>query len=103
MIASNETHQQTPTASSVCFLEATILRRSTIDLKSTSPIPDSRIFELVNHAILHAPSPFHCQSARAVILLHSSDEKLWDMAYDHSSKTASPELFNNRLAPNLKA
>ncbi|KAI4127280.1 MAG: hypothetical protein LQ338_003284 [Usnochroma carphineum] len=90
-------------ASKFSFLEATVVRRSTIDLKKSSPISDERIIEVVKHALLHAPSPFHVQSTRAAVLLHEEHEKLWDMVYEHSSKTAPPEMFNSRLGPNLKA
>ncbi|CAF9936042.1 hypothetical protein IMSHALPRED_010440 [Imshaugia aleurites] len=89
-------------ASKYSFLEATVHRRSTIDLKKESPIPDARIIELVKHSLLHTPSPFHVQSTRAVVLLNQDHEKLWDMAYENSSKTAPPELFQ-KLGPNLKA
>lgn len=85
------------------FLEATVIRRSTIDTKKESTIPDSRIVEIVKHSILHTPSPFHVQSTRAVVLLHHDHDKLWDMVYEHSSKTAPPELFNSKLSPSLKA
>ncbi|CAD6565599.1 MAG: hypothetical protein ASARMPRED_007362 [Alectoria sarmentosa] len=89
-------------ASNLSFLEATVIRRSTIDLRKDSPIPDVRIVELVKHSLLHTPSPFHVQSARAVVLLHQDHEKLWDMAYEHTSKTTSPEVFDT-LSPKVKA
>jgi len=90
-------------ASKHSFLEATVIRRSTIDLKKESTIPDSRIIELIKHAVLHAPSPFNSQTTRAVVLLHQDHEKLWDIAYEYNSKTSPPEIFNTRLGPNLKA
>ncbi len=90
-------------ASEHSFLEATVVRRSTIDLTKESPIPDSRIIELIKHTLLHTPSAFHAQSARAVILLHSDHEKLWDMAYTASQKATPAELFNARFIPNLTA
>ncbi|CAF9937688.1 MAG: hypothetical protein ALECFALPRED_007367 [Alectoria fallacina] len=90
-------------ASQISFLEATVIRRSTVELKKESTIPDARIVEIVKHSLLHSPSPFHVQSARAVVLLHQDHDKLWDIAYEHTSKTAPPELFNTKLSPNLKA
>lgn len=90
-------------ASKFSFLDATILRRSTIDLKNESLIPDALIVEIVKHSLLHTPTPFHVQSTRAVILLNQDHEKLWDIAYEHNSKTAPPELFNTKLSPNIKA
>lgn len=90
-------------ASNVSFLEATVIRRSTIDLKKESTIPDARIVELVKHSLLHTPTPFHVQSTRAVVLLQKDHEKLWDMAYEHRRKTDPPEFFNARIVPNIKA
>lgn len=84
------------------FLEATATRRSTVTLKKESPIPDSRIVEIIQHAIKHAPSPFHVQSSRAVILLHGEHDKLWGMTYDQNKKATPPEIFQF-LEPNLKA
>lgn len=89
-------------AAKFSFLEATVIRRSTVDLKKESSIPDARIIEIVKHVILHNPSPFHVQSTRAVVLLHQDHDKLWDLIYEHTSKTAPPEVFNTRLSPNLK-
>ena len=85
------------------FLEATVVRRSTVDLKKESTIPDARIIELVKHSILHTPSAFHVQSARAVVLLGADHEKLWDLAYTASQKATPAELFNARFIPNLTA
>lgn len=90
-------------ASKVSFLEATVLRRSTIDLKKESSIPDERIVELVKHSLLHGPSPFHVQSGRVVALLHREHEKFWDMAYEAAKKVVPENMFNARFVPNLKA
>lgn len=90
-------------ASTLSFLEAVTLRRSTITLQKASPIPDSKIIEIVQESVKHAPSPFHVQSARAVVLLHKEHEKLWDIVYEHTKKTAPPPVFNERLGPNLEA
>ena len=90
-------------ASKVSFLEATVIRRSTIDLKKESTIPNARIIELVKHSLLHTPTPFHTQSTRAVVLLQKDHEKLWDIAHEHRSKSDPPEFFNARVGPNIKA
>lgn len=90
-------------ASKISFLEATVIRRSTVDLKKASPIPDARIIELVKHTILHTPSPFHVQSARAVVLLGHDHEKLWDMALAHRKLSDPPEFFASRITPNVNA
>ncbi len=90
-------------AAKVSFLEATLMRRSTIDLKKSSTISDARIEEIVKHSILHTPTAFHVQSTRAVVLLHHDHDKLWDMIYEHAKKSYPPDLFNDRIVPNLKA
>lgn len=90
-------------ASTTSLLEATLIRRSTLDLKNASTIPDSRIIDLVKHSLLHTPTSFHVQSARAVVLLNRDHGKLWDMAYTASEKTTPEELFKTRFAPNINA
>lgn len=89
-------------ASKYNFLEATIHRRSTITTKKESPIPDSRIVELVKHSILHTPSPFHVQSTRAVVLLHKDHDKLWDIAHENVEKTAPPPALYEKLITSIK-
>lgn len=90
-------------SSKIPFLEATIIRRSTITLKKESTIPNARIIELVKHSLLHTPTPFHTQSTRAVVLLQKDHEKLWDMAHEYRQKSDPPEFFNARVGPNIKA
>jgi predicted oxidoreductase (fatty acid repression mutant protein) len=89
-------------ASDISFLDATVLRRSTITLKKESTILYSRIVEIVQHAVKHSPSTFHVQSCRAVILLYREHEKLWDISYEHNKKNSPPPIFE-RLRPNLEA
>lgn len=60
------------------FLETTLHRRTTYQLKNESTIPDSRIQELVAHTIKHVPSSFNSQSTRLVVVLKKEHVKLWD-------------------------
>ena len=83
------------------FLEATVHRRSIITVKKESPIPDSRIIELVKHSILHTPSPFHVQSTRAVVLFGKDHDKFWDIAYENAEKNFAPPMFE-KVGPNIK-
>ena len=94
---------QPPLLSQHTFLEATVLRRSTITLKKASPLPDPQIISLIKHSLLHTPSPFHVQSARAVVLLHSEHEKFWTMAYTASQAATPVQLFETKFIPNLEA
>ncbi|KAF1816367.1 nitroreductase [Eremomyces bilateralis CBS 781.70] len=61
------------------FLEAVKARRTIYGLNKKSPIPDSRIEEIVHHAVLHIPSSFNSQSTRLVVLLGKEHEKFWEL------------------------
>lgn len=64
------------------FLQAIKDRRTYYDLKAESPIPDSRIEEIVKTAITTLPSSFNSQSARLVLLYGDHHKKLWDITKD---------------------
>lgn len=76
------------------FLEAIKVRRSVVSVAKESPISDDRIEMCVNHAIKHAPSPFHVQSCRAIILFGYEHEKLWDIGLNAAQKTLPPAIFS---------
>jgi uncharacterized protein len=80
------------------FLKAIKIRRTILSLAKESPIPDSRIVMMVNHAIKHAPSPFHVQSCRAIVLFGEDHEKLWDFGYEETKKALPPHVFENYAA-----
>ncbi|KAH8671819.1 Nitroreductase-like protein [Tricladium varicosporioides] len=61
------------------FLETVKARRTYYQLSKSSPIPDSRIQEIIKEAILHVPSSFNSQSTRVVLLLKGEHDKLWDI------------------------
>ena len=82
----------------VPFLEAIKIRRSILSLAKESPIADNRIVMIVNHAIKHAPSPFHVQSCRAVVLFGEDHEKLWDFGYEATKKTLPPQIFESYVS-----
>ncbi|KAJ9608496.1 type II nitroreductase [Cladophialophora chaetospira] len=65
------------------FLEAVKDRRSLYALGAESPIPDSKIEEIVKHAVTWAPSTYNVQSARAVVLFKENHQKFWDIAKKH--------------------
>lgn len=65
------------------FLEVVEGRKSLYKLTSESTIPDSRIQEIVEATIKHAPSTYNVQSARAVILLKEKHQQLWDLCLKH--------------------
>lgn len=82
-------------------------RRTFYQLGRNSPVPDSKIEELVEAAILNVPSSFNTQSTRIVVLLHAEHEKLWDIAADSfgglvASGAVSEEMFKNQTQPKLQ-
>lgn len=78
------------TASVKTLFAAAETRLSCYTLTNKSTIPDSRIHEIVDAAVKHAPSSFNVQSARAVILLKGEHKTLWDIA-DRTVRTALEE------------
>jgi uncharacterized protein len=83
------------------FLAAVEHRCSCYTLAKTSPIPDTRIHEIINTAVQHAPSAFNVQSARAIILLQAEHDKLWDIA-DTCVRKAMPEAAYAAIAPRIQ-
>lgn len=75
------------------FLDTMQKRRTYYPLSNKSPISDSRIQEIVKHAILHVPSSFNSQSSRILILLKEEHEKLWDMTKEILKPIVPPEQF----------
>lgn len=62
------------------FLELIKNRRTYYQISASSPIPDSKITEIVSEALRHSPSSFNSQSTRVVVLLKEEHVKLWDIA-----------------------
>ena len=54
-------------------------RRSYYQLKITSPVSEDEIQAIIEHVLLYAPSAFHSQSARMVLLLGDNHTKLWEI------------------------
>ncbi|KAI9931245.1 hypothetical protein ASPWEDRAFT_22899 [Aspergillus wentii DTO 134E9] len=82
-------------------------RRTIYKLGKNSPVPDSKIEELVNAAILNVPSSFNTQSTRLVVLLHQEHERLWDITIEALGQLVKngavpEEVFNNQTLPKLQ-
>ncbi|MFC3748809.1 nitroreductase family protein [Paenibacillus sp. GCM10012306] len=75
------------------FFEAVKGRRSVYAISKESPISDERIKEIVEEAVLHSPSSFNSQSARAVVLLGENHDKLWNIAEDALRKIVPADQF----------
>lgn len=89
------------------LIDASKTRRTIYKLGKNSPVPDSKIEELVNAAIHSVPSSFNTQSTRLVVLLHAEHEKLWDVVIDTFSELVNTgavpeETWKNQTLPKLQ-
>ncbi|KAI3339637.1 nitroreductase [Ustulina deusta] len=89
-------------ANTVSLFEAIKQRCSLHTLTSDVSISDARIQEIVREGILHAPTPFNCQSGRAVVLLNDEHKKFWDMAHDAAKASVPPQAFEKAFEPRVK-
>lgn len=89
-------------ANTVSLLDAIKQRSSLHALTSDVGISDARIQEIVREGVLHAPSPFNCQSGRAVVLLNEEHKKFWDIAHDAAKASVPPQVFEKAFEPRVK-
>ncbi|MDF0606813.1 nitroreductase family protein [Neisseriaceae bacterium TC5R-5] len=75
------------------FLTLSQARRTIYALNKQTPISHDAIENLIKEAIKHSPSAFNSQSSRAVILLGSAHEQLWDLTEDALRKIVPAEKF----------
>lgn len=80
------------------FFEAVKARRTIYQLSNESTIPDSRIKEIVNDAMLHTPSSFNSQTTRMVVLLKEHHVKMWDVTTEIYKQQLPEEKFNHAKA-----
>ncbi|KAL7009573.1 putative nitroreductase [Cystobasidiomycetes sp. EMM_F5] len=73
--------------SSAAFFKAVEGRRTYYGIKNESPISDEKLRSLVYEAVKHTPSAFNMQTSRAVIFLHDSSIKVWDVVAEEFLKT----------------
>ena len=57
-------------------------RRSRYALTNTLPVAQEQLQQIVEQALLQAPSAFNIQSARVVVLLTEKHKQLWDLVLD---------------------
>ena len=94
-------------SSTDALVQATNERRSIYKLGNKSPVPDSKIEELFQSAILNIPSSFNTQSTRLVLLLHKEHERLWDIVIDTmgdlvTTGAVPEEMWKNNTLPKLQ-
>jgi uncharacterized protein len=75
------------------FYEAIKTRRTRYSIDSCATISDSRIEEIVRTAVKYAPSAFHSQSSRAILLLGENHSKLWSIVKEILRTKVSAENF----------
>lgn len=64
------------------FYDAIKNRRSIYGLSKETVLSDEQIANLVQEAVKHAPTAFHSQSARVLVLLGDQHDKLWNLTKD---------------------
>nr|WP_145158976.1 nitroreductase family protein [Paenibacillus terrae] len=78
------------------FIEALKRRRSIYTISKQNVTTDERIQEIVEDAVKHAPSSFNSQTSRAVVLLGSNHDRLWDITEDILREVVNnPEAFKS--------
>ncbi|MNI27730.1 Nitroreductase family protein [compost metagenome] len=75
------------------FLNVLKKRRSVYGISKESVISDESIKEIVKEAVLHTPSSFNSQSARAIVLFNEQHDKLWDITKETLRKQVPAESF----------
>lgn len=75
------------------FQAAVAKRRTTYAICKESVLSDDQIQELIEHGLKHAPSAFNSQSARAVLLLGSHHDKLWNITLEALRKVVAADQF----------
>ena len=89
------------------LIQAAQTRRTIYKLGKNSPVPDSKIEELVNAAILNVPSSFNTQSTRLVVLLREEHDNLWDITIETfkglvATGAVPEEVFQKQTLPKLQ-
>ncbi|KAI0201404.1 nitroreductase [Astrocystis sublimbata] len=88
-------------ANSISLLDAIKNRSSLHKVTDDVKVSNERIQEIVREAILHSPTPFNCQSARAVVLLKDDHKKFWDIAHGAAKAAVPPQVFEKAFEPRV--
>ncbi len=75
------------------FYQAIENRRSIYAIGTSKTIPESRVQEIVQHAVTHVPTAFNSQSGRVVILFGKESNKFWEMVKGALRKIVPAEQF----------
>lgn len=75
------------------FNQAIVNRRSVYAIGKNVKHSQEEIRQLVEHAVKYTPASFNSQSARAVVLMGSSHDRLWDIVRETLRKIVPAESF----------
>lgn len=75
------------------FYSAIADRRSYYGISKEPVTSDENIIALTEQALKHTPSAFNSQSARAVLLLGDSHDRLWDIAKEILKELLGPDRY----------
>ncbi|KAI1110723.1 nitroreductase [Nemania sp. NC0429] len=89
-------------ANTITLFEAIETRRSLHKLSDDVKVPDSRVEEIIRHALLHSPSPFNTQTGRTVLLVRDEHKKFWDVAFEVAKASVAPPIFAAAYEPRIK-
>ena len=76
------------------FYEAVKARRTRYKIDNSSTISDERIETILRIAVKYAPSSFHSQSSRAILLLGKSHVKFWSLVKETLRARMPAEKFS---------
>ena len=68
-------------------------RRTYYAINNSSPLPDSRIREIVEQTLKYTPSAYNSQSTRFVLFFGKEHERLWDAIDESYQQQLSQEKF----------
>lgn len=77
------------------FYKAVEDRRSIYGIGRDIIVPESRIHEVINHAVKHTPTAFNSQTGRVVVLFGKHHDMLWDIAKGALKKIVPEDKFSS--------
>lgn len=86
------------------WLAAAKYRRTIYGLRDTSPVPDSRIEQIVKEVISFSPSSYNTQPGRITLVLGQKHKDLWDAIISTAEpilKGAGPDVWD-MMAPRFQ-
>ncbi|WP_407407735.1 nitroreductase family protein [Peribacillus sp.] len=75
------------------FWQAIEDRRSYYGISKETVVPNSRIKEVIDHAVQYSPTAFNSQSARVVVLTGESHDQFWDITKETLRKIVDEKDF----------